>query len=79
MYKHKKKKHPFPTARFLKLSFVYFVVFVMVFSLIDYYALMAFNFLWLLALAAVLGLASGWIHIKKHLRDNIDLVADELL
>jgi hypothetical protein len=79
MHKTRKRKQSFPLARFLKLSFVYFVVFVMVFSLVDYYALMAFNFLWLLALAAILGLASGWIHIKKHIRDNIDLVADELL
>jgi len=78
MHKKPHKKH-FPWGRFLKLSFVYFVVYVMVFSLIDYYALMVFNFLWLLALAAVLGLGSGWVHLKKGRRDNIDLVADELL
>ena len=78
MHKKPKKKH-FPWAHFLKVSFVYFVVYVMVFSIIDYYALMVINFLWLLALAAVLGLGSGWIHVKKRRRDNIDLVADELL
>ncbi len=79
MSKNRHKKHKFPWAKFHKLSFVYFVVFVMVFSIIDYYALMAFNFLWLLALSAVLGWTFGYIHIKKRWHDNIDEVAEELL
>ena len=77
---HKKKRTPhFSWSRYLKVSFVYFVVFVMVFSIIDYYALMVINFLWLLALSVVLALLSGWIHLRKGRRDNVDLVADELL
>jgi len=75
----KSHKRRFPWAHFFKVSFVYSVVYVMVFSIVDYYALMAFNFLWLLALAVVLGLGTGWVHVKKRRRDNIDLVADELL
>ncbi len=75
----KKKKSFFKKIHYWKISFVYFVVFVMVFSIIDYYALMAFNFLWLLALSAVLGCIFGYIHIKKRWHDNIDEVADELL
>jgi len=78
MSKTKKRKH-FNWQRYLKVSFVYFVVFVMVFSIIDYYALMAFNFLWLLALACVLGLIIGYIHTKKGKKDHVDEVAEELL
>ncbi len=79
MHKNRVKKRKFPRVKFLKLSFVYFVVFVMIFSIIDYYALMVFNFLWLLLLSAILGLIFGYIHIKKRWHDNIDEVAKELL
>ncbi|WP_457605695.1 hypothetical protein [Nitratifractor sp.] len=81
MYKRngKKKRGPFSWVKFLKLSFVYFVVFLMAFSLIDYYALMAFNFLWFILFSAVLGLGFGFVHVRKHWHDNIDLVAEELL
>ena len=78
MSKHK-KRHKFPWIKFYKLSFVYFVVFVMVFSIIDYYAMMAFNFLWFILLSVILGLIFGYIHIKKRWHDNIDEVAKELL
>ena len=77
---HKKTKYkPFNWSRYWKVSFVYFVVFVMIFSLIDYYALMAFNFLWLLVLSAVLALGVGYVHVKKGKRDHVDKVAEELL
>ncbi len=77
---HKSKKsNSFPFKHYFKVSFVYFVVFVMIFSIIDYYALMVFNFLILLIVASVLGLIIGFIHTKKHIKDNIDMVAEELL
>ncbi len=73
------KSKPFNWSRYWKVSFVYFVVFVMIASLIDYYALMAFNFLWLLALSAVLALGVGYVHVKSGKKDHIDEVAEELL
>jgi L-asparagine transporter-like permease len=73
------KKHRFPWTHYHKISFIYFVIFVMIFSLIDYYAMMTFNFLWLLVLSIVLGWGVGYIHIKKRWHDNIDEVADDLL
>jgi len=75
----KKTEKRFNWQRYWKVSFVYFVVFVMIFSLIDYYALMAFNFLWLLALSAVLALTIGYVHVKKGKKDHVDEVAEELL
>ncbi len=74
-----KRRKSFNWSHYWKVSFVYFVVFVMIFSLIDYYALMAFNFLWLLALSVVLALGVGYIHVKKGKRDHVDEVAEELL
>ncbi len=71
-------KH-FPWGRYWKVSFVYFVVFVMITSMIDYYAMMAFNFLWILLADAVAALLVGWIHVRKGKKDHVDEVADELL
>ncbi len=73
------KPKPFNRSRYWKVSFVYFVVFVMIVSLIDYYAMMAFNFLWLLVLSAVLALGVGYVHVKSGKKDHVDEVAEELL
>ena len=78
MHKVGTKKH-FNWGRYWKVSFVYFVVFIMIFSMIDYYALMAFNFLWLAILSAILALGIGYVHVKKGKKDHIDDVAEELL
>ncbi|WP_456431185.1 hypothetical protein [Nitratifractor sp.] len=77
---HKRTKpKSFNWSRYWKVSFVYFVVFVMIVSLIDYYAMMAFNFLWLLALSAVTALIVGYVHVKSGKKDHVDEVAEELL
>ncbi len=75
----RKKNHKFNLRRYLKVSFVYFVVFIMISLLIDYYAMMVFNFLWFLAASAVAALFVGFIHVKSGKRDHVDEVAEELL
>jgi len=76
---HKTKNRKFPLRRFVKVSIVYFLLFTVIFGMIDYYALMAFNFLWFLALAAVIAVFFGYYHVKKAKHDHVDDVADELL
>jgi len=78
MKKHHKKKH-FRTKKFLKLAFTYFVLFIAIFGIIDYYAMMEFNFLWFIAASATLALGLGYTHTKKGKRERIDEVADEFL
>jgi membrane protein YdbS with pleckstrin-like domain len=75
---HPRKKR-FHLAHFLKVTTVYFILFVAIFGMIDYYAMMVFNFLWFVASAAVLALVAGWVHVKKGRRDHVDEVAEELL
>jgi len=78
MSKHK-KRHRINWKRYCKVSFVYFMVFIMISLLIDYYALMAFNFIYFTIISAILGLIVGYIHVKKGKKDHIDEVAEELL
>jgi hypothetical protein len=78
MSKRHKKRH-FRTRKFLKLSFTYFVVFVAIFGIIDYYAMMEFNFLWFVAAAALMGIVLGYGHTKRGKHERIDDIADELL
>jgi len=80
MHKGKKtRRKRFPLKHFLKVTAVYFILFIAIFGMVDYYALMAFNFLWFVALAAVLAFAAGWVHMKKGRHDHVDEVAEELL
>ncbi len=74
---HKKRK--FRTKKFMKLSFTYFVLFIAIFGIIDYYALMEFNFLWFITVSAILGIGLGYVHTKKGKHDRIDDIANELL
>ena len=82
---HKKSRNAKPKTKrfrwvhFWKVTAVYFVLFLAIFGMIDYYALMAFNFLWFVALAAVLAPALGYWHAKKGRHDHVDEVAEELL
>ena len=78
MKKHPKKKK-FRTKKFLKLTFVYFVVFIAAFGMIDYYALMEFNFLWFIAASALLGIILAYAHVKGGKHDRIDDIANEFL
>jgi len=76
---HKAKSKKFPMKRFIKITLVYFFLFIAIFGMIDYYALMAFNFLWFLALALIIAVPVGYYHVKTTKHDHIDDVADELL
>ncbi|ADV46230.1 hypothetical protein [Nitratifractor salsuginis] len=78
MHKEKKRRK-FNWGRYLKVSFVYFIVFIMVSLLIDYYAMMAFNFLWFVFGSAVAALIVSYIHVKSGKKDHVDEVAEELL
>ena len=76
---HKSKSKKFPMKRFIKVTIVYFFLFIAIFGMIDYYALMAFNFLWFLALAIIIAVPAGYYHVKTTKHDHTDDVADELL
>lgn len=76
---HKQNRKKFPLKRFVKVSVVYFLLFTVIFGMIDYYALMAFNFLWFLLLAAIIAVIVGYYHTKNTKHDHVDDVADELL
>ncbi len=73
------KSKRFPITKYLKITFIYFILFTAIASLIDYYALMEFNFLWFAAVCIFLAVITGYIHIKNKKHDHIDDVADELL
>jgi len=74
---HKKRK--FRTIKFIKLAIIYFVVFIAIFGIIDYYAMMEFNFLWFVAASAILGIILAYGHTKSGKHDRIDDIANELL
>ncbi|WP_457595766.1 hypothetical protein [Hydrogenimonas sp.] len=74
-----KGKKSFRWRHFWKVTAVYFILFVAIFGMVDYYALMAFNFLWFVAASALLAVALGYVHVKKGRRDHVDEVAEELL
>ncbi len=75
----KKKSKKFPLIKYLKLSLLYFILFVTLFALIDYYALMNFNLKWFIVASAVTAVITGYIHIKEGKHTHIDDVADDLL
>ena len=77
--RHNKKPKKFPMIKYLKITFVYFVLFVAISGLIDYYALMVFNFLWFIVISLILAVIIGYVHIRRKKHDHIDDVADELL
>ena len=76
---HKRKAKKFPMQRFIKVTVIYFLLFIAIFGMIDYYALMAFNFSWFLVLSIMIALPLGYFHVKNTKHDHMDDVADELL
>ena len=76
---HKPRSKKFPMQRFIKVTVIYFLLFIAISGMIDYYALMAFNFLWFLALSIIIALPTGYYHVKTTKHDHTDDVADELL
>ena len=80
MNKTKKKHHKkFRMKKFLKISTIYFVLFMALFGMIDYYALMAFNVMWFLPISLAAAMILGYYHTKSGKHEHIDDVADELL
>ena len=75
--KHRKKK--FPLRRFLKVTTVYFLLFVALLSMVDYYAWMNFDFLYFIAFSALLAVGLGYYHVRYGRRDHVDDIANELL
>ena len=76
---HKTKVKKFPIQRFIKVTIVYFLLFIAIFGMVDYYALMAFNFLWFLALSIIIAVPTGYYHVKTTKHDHTDDIADEFL
>ncbi len=76
---HKSRAKKFPMRRFIKVTIVYFLLFTAISGMIDYYALMAFNFSWFLVLSIIIALPAGYYHVKNTKHDHTDDVADELL
>jgi LPXTG-motif cell wall-anchored protein len=75
----KKRIHKFPLKKFFKVTFIYFLLFLALLGMVDYYAMMAYNFALILGIAILLALASGLYHIKRRKHSHVDDVADELL
>ncbi len=73
------KRKKFSITKYLKVTLVYFVLFIAIFSMIDYYAWMSFNFIWFIVISAVAALMIGYIHVKRGKHDHVDEVAEELL
>ncbi len=65
--------------RFFKISAVYFLLFIALAGMIDYYAWMAFSLTWIAALCAAGALVLGYLHVRYGKRDHVDDIADELL
>ncbi len=76
---HKSKSKKFPMQRFIKVTVIYFLLFIAISGMIDYYALMVFNFLWFLTLSIAIAVPAGYYHVKTIRHDHMDDVADELL
>jgi hypothetical protein len=75
----KKRVKKFPLKKFFKVTFIYFLLFLALLGMVDYYAMMAYNFALILGIAILLALPTGFYHIRDGKRSHIDDVADELL
>ncbi len=76
---HKARTKKFPMKRFIKVTVIYFLLFIVISGMIDYYALMVFDFLWFLAISIIIAIPSGYYHVKTTKHDHVDDIADEFL
>ncbi len=76
---HKSRTKRFQVQRFIKATVIYFLLFIAISGMIDYYALMEFNFLWFLSLSIIIAIPAGYYHVKTTRHDHLDDIADELL
>jgi hypothetical protein len=73
------KPKKFRTTKFLKVSLIYFLLFVALLGMVDYYAMMAYS-MWLVVIIALpAALILGYWHVKKGKHDHVDDIAEELL
>ena len=78
--KHKKTKSKnFPLKRFLKVIATYFILYMALLGMVDYYAMMIYNFQLVFGASILLALVSGSIHIRYGKKSHIDDVANEIL
>ncbi len=77
-HKHKKRSKKFPYKRFGRLFLTYFVLFIALLGMVDYYAYMEFNFLYFIIISALIALPITYIHVKRSKRDHVDEVANEI-
>ncbi len=75
----KKRVKKFPLKRFFRVTFIYFLLFLALLGMVDYYAMMAYNFALILGISILLALPFGFYHVTKEKRSHVDDVADELL
>ncbi len=68
----------FSRKRYGKIFLTYFVLFVALFGMIDYYADMVYNFLYFIIIAILIAAPTAWVHVKKGKKDHIDEVANEI-
>ncbi len=69
----------FPLRKFLKVTFIYFLLFLALLGMVDYYAMMAYKAPLILGIAILLALPIGLYHVTRGKRSHVDDVADELL
>ncbi len=73
------KKRRFRTTKFLKVSFIYFLLFTALLGMVDYYAMMAYSMWVVMAIALPAALVLGYLHVKRGKHDHVDDIAEELL
>ncbi len=64
--------------KFVKLFLTYFVLFVVLFSIVDYYAYMEFNFIYFIIISALIAAPVTWVHIKNGKKGHMNDVSDEI-
>ena len=74
----KKMKNRVLSKKFAKLFLTYFMLFVVLFGIVDYYAYMVFNFLYFIAISALIAVPVTWVHIKNGKKGHVDDVSDEI-
>ncbi len=75
----KKRVKKFPLKKFFKVTFIYFLLFLSLLGMVDYYAMMAYNFALVMGISILLALPIGLYHVTRGKRSHVDDVADELL
>lgn len=73
-----KKKKKFRFRKFMKITALYFVLFMALSGMVDYYALMEFSMTWFFVISLLAAVILGYLHTKSGKHDHADEVANEL-